>query len=268
MTWRIGFSTGACTDVSILDVLPAIRDAGATGVEIGTPPKHFDPWDERQVLALQQGLSDTGLTAVSIHAPFGGLLDLGAANPHHRHAAIGAVLTSSLALRRLGGQLVIVHPSDRPRHEEDVPCRLADIARSLALLADGCAQAGVALVVESPLPHLIGGHPDEFAGLLRDLPPGVGVCLDTGHTALGKHWHRFVEIAGARLTHIHANDNRGTWDDHLPVGDGHLDWPDIVRSLQGVHFEGWIMLELSCPSAAPMSEYLSRAYARAQALLV
>jgi sugar phosphate isomerase/epimerase len=76
-----------------------------------------------------------------------------------------------------------------------------------------------------------------------------------------------VDVAGARLMHIHANDNRGSWDDHLPPGEGHIDWPDIVRTLHAAHFTGWIMLELSCPGATPLPEYLSRAYARAEELL-
>jgi sugar phosphate isomerase/epimerase len=267
MSWRIGISTGACTDLPILDILPAIQSAGAAGVEIGTPPNHFDPWDEQQTLSLERALIGHKLAAVSIHTPFGGLLDLADPNAHHRHAAIGAALTASMALKHLGGRLVIVHPSDRPRHDQDVQARLSDAARSLSLLAGNCRNAGLTLVVESPLPHLIGGSPEEFAFLLKDLPASVGVCLDTGHTMLGKHWHRFLEVAGGRLAHIHANDNRGSWDDHLPPGEGHIDWAEIARTLRAAHFDGWIMLELSCPGTTPLEEYLRRAYERAQELL-
>ena len=267
MTWRIGISTGACTDMPIGTTLPAIRAAGAAGVEVGTPPKHFDPWHEHQIRDLERGLRDAGLAAVSIHTPFGGLLDLADPNSHHRHAAIGAALTAAIALKQLGGRLVIVHPSDLPRHEQDVPARLADVARSLGLLAENCAHAGLTLVVESPLPHLLGGSPAEFATLLADLPASVGVCLDTGHTFLGGHWHQFVEVAGSRLMHVHANDNRGSWDDHLPPGQGHIDWPEIARTLRSASFDGWIMLELSCPGPRPLDAYLRDAYGRAVSLL-
>lgn len=267
MSWRTGISTGACTDRPILEVLPAIAAAGATGVEIGTPPKHFDPWSADQIDALGRDLQALGLAAVSIHTPFGGLLDLADANPHHRHAAIGGALTAATALKRLGGRLVIVHPSDLNRHDHDVEARLADAARSLALLAENCAQAGLTLVVESPLPHLVGGHPDEFARLIRGLPAEVGVCLDTGHTFLGHHWHRFVDVAGERLMHVHANDNRGTRDDHLPPGLGLIDWREIGRTLRHARFDGWIMLELACPGAQPLDGHLRAAYDRAVALL-
>jgi len=265
MAWRFGISTGACTESPIREMLPLLRGSGAAAVEVGTPPRHFDPWQDDQVEALDAHLRETGLPAVSIHAPFGRLLDLADPNSHHRHAAIGAILTAGSAIRRLGGRLVVVHPSDLERQAHDVPARLADSAGSLAILAENCRQAGITLVVETPLPHLIGGHPDEFAWLLRDLDDSVCVCLDTGHAALGGHWHRFLDVSGARLCHVHANDNRGQWDDHLPPGDGIINWFDIAESLRSRSFDGWIMLELACPGANP-ADYFRRACEQAAQL--
>ena len=129
-----------------------------------------------------------------------------------------------------------------------------------------CAHDGLTLVVESPLPHLIGGHPDEFAQILQPLDGRVGVCLDTGHTALGRHWHRFVEVSGPRLIHVHASDNRGRFDDHLPPGEGHIDWRDIRDSLRRAKFAGWVMLELGCPEG-DLAVYLASAVGRAATLL-
>ena len=266
MTWHIGVSSGACIESPILEILPALEESGALGIEIGTPPRHFDPMQEEQIAALGNRLRDIRLAAVSIHAPFGGLLDLAEPNSHHRHAAIGAVLTAAEAIKRLGGQLVIVHPSDLVRHAHDVHARLNDCAESLRILGENCRRVGVTLVVESPLPHLIGGHPDEFAWLLERADPLTRVCLDTGHAALGHHWHRLLEVAGGRLIHIHANDNHGHWDDHLPPGDGTIDWGEIARTLTAVNFGGWIMLELKCPTGDRVA-YFRRAFDQASDLL-
>src|SRR5262245_47845868 len=101
MSWRIGISSGACTDCPILEIVPALVNSGAAGIEVGTPPRHFNPIEEGQVTALRRMLSDTTLEAVSIHAPFGGLLDLADPNPHHRHAAIGAALAAACAIKQL-----------------------------------------------------------------------------------------------------------------------------------------------------------------------
>jgi sugar phosphate isomerase/epimerase len=266
MSWRIGASTGGCVDRPILEVLDAVRDAGIDGVEVGTPPRHFDPWRESEVRALRDRLRSDAIRAISIHAPFGGLLDLSDPNPHHRHAAIGAILTAAAALKDLGGRHVVVHTSDVLRNNQDVSLRLRLIQESLQVLARTCDHLGLVLTVESPLPHLIGGSPEEFAWILESLPPSVAVCLDTGHTTLGHQWRRFLDVSKGRLSHIHANDHHGRFDDHLPPGDGTLDWNAIGRDLQEAQFDGWIMLELRCP-AGSISEHLARALRQLRTLL-
>jgi sugar phosphate isomerase/epimerase len=249
VSWRIGIATGGCVDKPILEVLRQFGEAGFHAVEIGTPPKHFDPWQKGQVDIVSDHLRRAGTTAVSIHAPFGGILDLSDPNPHHRSAAIGGILQAASVLRELGGSVVVVHPSDVPRDSLDVGQRLEAAAGGLAVLAQSCRQMGLRLAIESPLPHLIGGDPTEFAWLLGRVDTNAGVCLDTSHTFLGGHWAEFVRVAGSRLIHVHACDNRGSFDDHLPPGEGVIDWGAVVESLRQAGYDGWIILEIACIDA-------------------
>jgi sugar phosphate isomerase/epimerase len=265
MRWRFAAATGCCVNLSVLTALDACHGAGLTAVELGTPPRHFDPWRHDEVTGLGERLRSLGIEPISIHAPFGGLLDLSDPNPHHRHAAIGAILTAAAALREIGGSRIVVHVTDVVRDGQNVEERLARCTDALGVLARACSHMGVKLLVETPLPHLIGGHPDEFARVVGQLDRSVGVCFDTGHVALGHHWDRFIELAGDRLVHVHVNDNRGRFDDHLPPGEGTIDWCHIRETLEQVGFDGWIVLELSCP-AGPLSEYLRNAMERTQAL--
>jgi sugar phosphate isomerase/epimerase len=243
-------ATGGCLDRPILDVLRQFGEAGFHAVEIGTPPKHFDPWQRSQVEAVGSQLCRDGIAAVSIHAPFGGMLDLSDPNSHHRAAAIGAIMQAASVLRELGGSIVVVHPSDVPRDSQDVGRRLEAAAGGLAVLAQSCRQMGLRLAIESPLPHLIGGDPTEFAWLLGHVDQNAGVCLDTSHTFLGRHWAEFLKVAGSRLIHVHACDNRGSFDDHLPPGEGIIDWREVVESLRGAGYDGWIVLEIACIDAS------------------
>ena len=247
-------------------MLDAIGESGFRFVEIGTPPRHFDPWSDDQVKQVAECLRRSGIDAVSIHAPFGGILDLSDPNPQHQSAAIGGILQAAIALQALGGSIVVVHPTDVPRLDQDVEQRLETASHGLARLASAVGRMGMRLAVESPLPHLIGGDPAEFERILAQLDDSAGVCLDTGHVTLGKNWDRFVRIAGTRLLHVHANDHRGSFDDHLPPGDGILHWGEISESLRRSAFAGHVILELSCP-AGPVAEFLSRARSSAQALL-
>ena len=61
-------------------------------------------------------------------------------------------------------------------------------------------------------------------GLLLDaLPPGrVGFCFDTGHfNAFAQSGlEAWLDRLGHRLIEIHLHDNKGTLDEHLPVGEG------------------------------------------------
>lgn len=88
---------------------------------------------------------------------------------------------------------------------------------------------------------------------------------DTGHVALGYRWDRFIEVAGDRLMHVRANDNRGRFDEHLPPGDGTIDWAHIRATLARIDFDGWIVLELACP-AGSIADFIGNAMQRAHAL--
>ncbi len=136
---------------------------------------------------------------------------------------------------------------------------------TLRVLAGACKHMQMTLVIETPLPHLIGGHPDEFAAVVSPLDRAVGVCFDTAHTTLGHHWDRFMAVAGDRLVHVHANDHRGHFDDHLPPGLGVIDWRHIRETLVRARFDGWIVLELACPPG-PLDVYMSDAMRRAREL--
>ncbi len=266
MTARFGVATGGNVHVPIAATLDVFAAAGVTSVEIGTPPRHFDQWEPAAAHQVGCQLRRLDLQPVSIHAPFGGPSDLSDPRPERRHAAIGGALVAASTLAQLGGRHVIVHTSDVAREGQDVGDRLGHCVRSLQIIGAACARMGVRLVVETPLPHLIGGYPDEFAWILDRLDDREGVCIDTGHVALGAGWDRFAGIVGRRLVHVHANDTRGQYDDHLTPGDGVIDWPRVRESLGAVEFDGWIVLELSY-AGIPASAEISHALQCARNLL-
>ncbi|MFN7918218.1 MAG: sugar phosphate isomerase/epimerase family protein [Vicinamibacterales bacterium] len=259
--WKFAVSTSCCINMPLLSMLQGFHDAGVRAVELGTPPRHFDPWRHDQIVELSHRLREFRLAAVAVHAPFGGLLDLTDPNPHHRHAAIGAILSAASALRELGGRRTVVHLGDSPRSASTLDERLANGQASLRILARACAHMDVLLAVETPLPHLVGGDPDEFGSVMKPLDRSVGVCLDVAHATLGQQWERYMNVVGHRVSHVHASDHRGSGDDHLCPGDGIVDWARVREDLQGVGFEGWVVLELAS-FTGPLSDVLFSALRR------
>lgn len=265
MTWSIGVATGSCIGRPVLEVLDDFSRAGVEGVELGTLPRHFDYHAADRIAAVAAHLGALGIVPVSIHAPFGPACDLADHHERRRDEARAGILAAARALKQLGGRIVVAHPSDLIRHGADIDAHLTYAASGLRAVAAACKDEGLQLAIESPLPHLIGGHPDEFDFILRHVGEDAGVCLDTGHVSLGRAWRRFMDVAAGRLVHVHASDNHGQFDDHLPPGEGSIDWREIVASLRGAGFAGWMILELGCPAdGAPA--FFAGAVARARAL--
>jgi sugar phosphate isomerase/epimerase len=124
MTWRLGLASGVCLHRPLTEILGALADSGAEGIEVGTPPGHFHPEVAAEVESVRDELGRLSLEAVSVHAPFGRAMDLAATSVDVRARGVTAVNAATTAIERLGGQLVVVHPSDLERHGEDVEARL------------------------------------------------------------------------------------------------------------------------------------------------
>ena len=82
---------------------------------------------------------------------------------------------------------------------------------------------------------------DVDAGPIRELmkgisDPRIGVCLDLGHVNYSRMpMAQWFEELGAWIGYLHLSDNNGLFDDHLPLGDGSVDWEaadSFRRSLQ------------------------------------
>lgn len=262
--WLLAVSTGCCRQAAFEAVLESLAGAGARFIEIGTPPEHLDWRAPAEPARIARAVAAAGVVPVSVHAPFGETLDLADPRAQHRAAGVAAAAAAARMIAHAPGAVVVAHPSDLERNGLDVPARLRDALESLIAIDAICRESGLRLAVETPLPHLLGGHPDEFKWLLDRLPPGVGVCIDTGHTHLGRHLDAMIALAGGRIEHVHLHDNRGTGDDHLIPGEGTIAWGAAFDAFRRCDYRGAMVLELSCD--VPSTDYFRRAQAAAREL--
>jgi sugar phosphate isomerase/epimerase len=109
-----------------------------------------------------------------------------------------------------------------------------------------CRELGISLVLENMLPHLFTGRVRDLLWILGAVDTTrAGVCLDTGHAYLGRELDGIIEKLAGHLWMVHASDNRGHYDDHLPPGDGLIDWTNVLYQLDRQHFEGTFILEIA-----------------------
>lgn len=247
--WPCGISTGCFYRTPILEALPRVRDGGFTLIEVCSFPAHLDYHDEGQVAAAAAAIREYGFEANSMHAPFADHIDISSRDQGQRENSVRELCTAVDAASTLGCRYLVLHPGPevegRPTAEEWY-WRMQNAAESLNLVATRCRERGIVLLLENMLPHLLFGHASDMLWLLGAIrETNVGTCLDTGHASLSGDMPTVVQKLSGHLQMLHVNDNLGHRDDHLPPGEGLIDWMALVCQLNARRFQGPLILELA-----------------------
>jgi sugar phosphate isomerase/epimerase len=248
LRWPIGFSTGCFYRHRITDCLEPIRRREFTLLEISSSLTHFNYKQPAEVEAVRRAIQDLGMCVHSVHAPYAHDLDISHPDSGVR-AAAGRELTSAAeAAGKLEARNLVVHPGpERSFHPpaEERRQRLEHAVEILDQLALRCRELGVRLMLENMLPLLIFGNTGDMLTMLGSLMHGpAGVCLDTGHAFLSGNLLNVLHKLSAFIQMLHIHDNWGRLDDHLPPGQGHIPWPQVMQELAKIPFDGVLIQEL------------------------
>jgi sugar phosphate isomerase/epimerase len=247
--WPVGLSTGCFFQRSIFDCLETVRSAGFDMIEICSFPAHLDYHDRETVRRAAKRIDDLGLEPYSFHAPFADHIDISSLDHRQREASLQEILRAAEAAASLQVRYFVIHPGPEqtvtatgPAHFE----RMEHAANILDRVVCRCQELGIGCVLENKLPHLLFGNTNDLLWIMGAMEViDIGFCLDTGHASLsGDLYHVMHKISG-HLQMIHANDNNGHQDDHLPPGEGVIQWPRLLTELSETGFHGGIILELA-----------------------
>jgi sugar phosphate isomerase/epimerase len=90
-------------------------------------------------------------------------------------------------------------------------------------------------------------EPDEFVEIFASFPT-LKMTLDTGHANIGgrgcKRTLDFIQRFADRIDHIHASDNFGREDNHLPIGAGTVEFHRIIKALRGIAYNDTVTFEV------------------------
>jgi sugar phosphate isomerase/epimerase len=253
--WPCGISTGCFYRTDILDALPIVRNGGFTLIEVCSFPAHLDYHDPVHVQEAADLMKSLGIVANSFHAPFAEVIDISSLNPSHRESSVRQVFVACNAAHALGARYVVLHPGPekegKPR-PEDWYHRMVCATASLNEVAHHCRDLGLVLLLENMLPHLMFGHTSDMLYLLGAIrETNVGTCLDTGHAFLSGDLRTVIHKLSGHLRMLHVNDNLGDRDQHLPPGEGAIDWISLMRQLRQWRFLGPLILELADSGESP-----------------
>jgi sugar phosphate isomerase/epimerase len=248
-SWPIGLSTGCFYHQSILDCLRLIRESGFSMIEVCSSPEHLDFRDLKSVHRAAERIQELGMEAYSFHAPFAPTIDIASSDSAQRAASVTEIFKATEAAALLRVHYFVLHPG--PENPASIPAaerlpRMQHVVDSLNQVARRCQELGIMCVLENKLPHLLFGNTSDILWILDGINSAeVGACLDTGHAFLAGDMHHLVYKLSGHLRMIHAHDNRGGDDNHLPPGDGKIDWEKFLRDLIEVRFRGALILEMA-----------------------
>ncbi len=217
-----------------------IAAAGFDFVDLTLEPPGAWPADGERVRDL---LRAAGVAAIGHSAYYLPIASPLAELRKSAHTLFGEMLDTFVAARI---ELVNVHPDpiNRLFTPEEIRARNAE---ALAQLTEDASTRGIRLMVEN-----LGRSFSRVEDLqpLFDAAPALGFHLDVGHAnmllAHGEQNRTPALLAafGDRLAHVHAHDNLGVDDLHLPLGSGTVDWPLVVGSLKQAGWDGSATLEV------------------------
>ncbi len=193
---------------------------------------HLDRVTPAELSGLARALDQAGLRP-TLHGPFMGL-DPGSERALDRDTArryFDATLRVAEVLRPVsavfhGGGLSYMTLEQKARWNELSLPLWTDLARSLAEL-------GARLALENVVDH----DPRSLLDLVQAAAEhGGGWCFDMGHHNLFDvvGLDPWLDTLGPYLVHLHAHDNLGQQDDHLPLGQGDMDLERIFTRLAGL----------------------------------
>jgi sugar phosphate isomerase/epimerase len=169
--------------------------------------------------------------SITFHAPF---MDLNPGAVDERIREVTAFRFGQLldAAADFHHRVIVFHPGyDRWRYDGDV-----DLWVEKSLLTwKPLTQRAESLPVRFALENVFEENPSSLKKLFDALNSAcVGYCLDAGHGNIFSEVPigQWIEMLGPRLFEMHIHDNHGRADEHLPVGEGTIDFAGIFSAVQ------------------------------------
>ncbi len=230
------------------NVFQYAADHGIKHLEIDLIKKHslLGSFTPKRIEIIRNAAQKHGIR-LGLHPPYN--LSLCGRFPFIRKRNISYLKKALRLAHRLGAGYLTLHVGDFNRSAISAHSRhysLQRAVKSLAVLLEECEKYNVNLALENviPLPleagySFVGDNLDDFHFIFSRLnSPHLKVCLDIGHANTSEGPIAYVDALGDHIINVHYHDNNGKCDDHLNVGEGTVQWPELLAALGKRGFRG------------------------------
>jgi sugar phosphate isomerase/epimerase len=247
MRAKISFS---CVDATSNPVewMYRLEDAGFQGWEIvGEGQQKAEGGFRERVKEIYE----TTNLVLSLHAPLSDI-NIASVNEGIWEESVRQIKESIENTYEFIDDICVVHPGILSPLSVQTPEKAVQKAiEGLTALCEFAAECGLRIAVEN-LPSInmmLGRYLDELIQIVRGVNmDNLGICLDVAHANTTKTLDEFLNIRDRAedmdIIHLHASDNFGADDLHLPLGKGNLDWKKVLNGINDYEYEGVMVMEL------------------------
>ncbi|BCS98349.1 AP endonuclease [Desulfoluna limicola] len=194
------------------------------GMDIPTLETYGQPHFEKTAKTFREAGA-----RLTLHGPFEGV-DPGSADASLRKRSEGHLQLLVKAVEAIRPTSVVCHTGFHPdTHAAGFPGWLERSRTAWAKLAATFNALGVHFLLENVHERT----PAEMASMVSGID-NLGLCLDTGHLhAYGDgNLNGWMDTLGALTREVHLHDNHGMVDEHLPPGQGTIDFTPVFDLAQ------------------------------------
>lgn len=215
----------------LLERRDAVDRLSRTGVgpEIYFSASTLDRLTPEAAEAVAESIWAAGIGTCTFHAPFNDICP-GARDEEIRRVTVRR-LRQAVSLAPLFRPLGIVMHGGYSNwlFDFDAKAWLKEAKRTFSEVAMAAETTGVDIFVENVFDEL----PDHLLSLQAAVgSKRLGFCFDAGHAVLFSRLpvRKWLEAFGPDLREMHIHDNRGARDDHLPAGEGSIDFREVLHA--------------------------------------
>lgn len=250
---KFAFSSNAFLRYDLLETIRIVASVGYQGIEIMADVPHAYPLhlSDADVLAIRRALDANRLAISNINA----FMHHADGDTYHpswiekdpalRAKRVVYTLGCIDLAEKLGARNISTEPGgplDGMSREEGMVL----FREGLAAVEGRAREKGIRILIE-PEPGLLLENSREFLEIFQDLDPEVfGINFDIGHFfCVSEDPAELIESMKDVIHHFHLEDIAPSREHHhLMLGNGAIDIPGVLGTIDTIGFEGFVTVEL------------------------
>lgn len=222
-------------------------------------------YSSSEITRIRKLLEEYGLSLFDLHSSHGKNMDWCSMDEENRSAGERLLLNRIQMTQALGGRAITLHTNIAPLTKETGK-RTEQGLKTLDSLEPVCRRLGIRIGLENLNENSGETSLYELNRYISVFPPDyIGFCWDTGHSNLIEHGIERIRPFIERLLILHLNGNNGEKDDHLPIGEGTVDWDHVMEILAASPYDGTLTQEVAVRRGISPKDFLQKAYTQGKA---